>query len=333
MDSGHLRALQGRYWCKFISGASLEDTAVIEPLSWVFALAGVHCIDVAADPAVVQAAYRGIQRAQTPHPPWLMVSLNDDSDPHFRKAHFDPALCPPDCPRPCQRVCPVQAIGPAGVNAPLCYGCGRCLDVCPYGLIQARTYVHRPEAVVTLLQTQPVAAVEIHTQVGHESGFAHLWQVLRPWVARLQVLAVSCPDHDQVIPYLWRLYDIMAPLPCPLIWQADGRPMSGDIGAGTTWATLRLAQKILEAGLPGFVQLAGGTNQTTWPLVQRLGLPVHGVGYGSYARKLLQPYLPDLEDPQTLGTAVSAARTLLPPKTPGAGDWASAAVLGPGVPG
>lgn len=27
--------------------------------------------------------------------PWLMMSVNDDEeDPHFRKAAFDPALCP-----------------------------------------------------------------------------------------------------------------------------------------------------------------------------------------------------------------------------------------------
>lgn len=27
--------------------------------------------------------------------PWLMMSVNDDEeDPHFRKAVFDPALCP-----------------------------------------------------------------------------------------------------------------------------------------------------------------------------------------------------------------------------------------------
>lgn len=27
--------------------------------------------------------------------PWLMTSVNDDEeDPHFRKAFFDPSLCP-----------------------------------------------------------------------------------------------------------------------------------------------------------------------------------------------------------------------------------------------
>ena len=332
MDSGHLRALKAGSWSKLICGASYQDTASIEPLSWVFTLAGVNCIDVCADPAVVAAAERGIQRAGTP-PPLLMVSLNDDTDPHFRKAHFDPQVCPPDCPRPCERVCPVQAITTAGVDGSRCYGCGRCLELCPYQYITARTYVHRPAAVIALLQNQPIAALEIHTQTGHEHSFAHLWQELQPWVQRLQVLAISCPDHPQVIPYLWNLYNIITPLPCALIWQADGRPMSGDIGAGTTWATIRLAQKILDQGPPGFVQLAGGTNQATWPLVQKLNLPVHGVAYGSYARKLLQPYLQNLDDADILAVAVRTARELIAPKRPDAGDWAFAAGLEPTVPG
>ncbi|WP_247215575.1 LdpA C-terminal domain-containing domain [Synechococcus sp. C9] len=332
MDSGHLRALKAGSWSKLICGASYQDTASIEPLSWVFTLAGVNCIDVCADPAVVAAAGRGIQRAGTP-PPLLMVSLNDDTDPHFRKAHFDPQVCPPDCPRPCERVCPVAAISTAGVDAARCYGCGRCLEICPYQYITARTYVHRPAAVIELLHHQPIAALEIHTQTGHETSFAHLWRELQPWVHRLQVLAISCPDHPQVIPYLWNLYKIITPLPCALIWQADGRPMSGDIGAGTTWATIRLAQKILDQGPPGFVQLAGGTNQATWPLVQKLNLPVHGVAYGSYARKLLQPYLQNLDNADVLAAAVRTAQELIAPKKPDAGDWAFAAGLAPTVPG
>ncbi|MEN9213654.1 MAG: LdpA C-terminal domain-containing domain [Gloeomargarita sp. DG02_4_bins_56] len=332
MDSGHLRALAQRSWSKLICGASYQDTASIEPLSWIFTLAGVNCIDVAADPAVVQAAYRGIQRAGTPAP-WLMVSLNDDTDPHFRKAHFDPERCPADCPRPCERVCPVQAISRAGVELPRCYGCGRCLDVCPYGYISARTYVQRPGAVVELLHHQPIAAVEIHTQVGHREAFQRVWQELQPWVTRLPLLAISCQDHDQVIPYLWSLYEIITPLPCALIWQADGRPMSGDIGAGTTQATVRFAQKILAQGPPGWVQLAGGTNAATWPLVRQLNLPVHGVAYGSYARKLLQPYLQNLDNEAVLATAVTLAKRLIHPKTPGAADWASAAAPAPTVPG
>jgi Fe-S-cluster-containing hydrogenase component 2 len=112
---------------------------------------------VAADGAVVAAARRGIAWARQRYgeatdgainrrEPWLMVSLSDGEDPHFRKAWFDPLRCPPSCSRPCERICPALAIPPAqgdasgavGILEERCYGCGRCLPACPLGLIEER---------------------------------------------------------------------------------------------------------------------------------------------------------------------------------------------------
>ena len=83
------------------------------------------------------------------------------------------------------------------------------------------------------------------------------------------------------------------------------------------------------ANLPGYVQLAGGTNHYTVPkLRERQLLPptiskhVHGVAYGSYARVLLAPVFDrlDLQDdnpgkleshPHLLSVAVSIAQELV----------------------
>ncbi len=58
----------------------------------------MDCIDCAADSAVVTAVMEGVSIACSLalelHPaasiviqrPWIMVSINDDEDPHFRKA-------------------------------------------------------------------------------------------------------------------------------------------------------------------------------------------------------------------------------------------------------
>jgi hypothetical protein len=78
--------------------------------------------------------------------------------------------------------------------------------------------------------------------------------------------------------------------------------MSGDIGAGTTHAAIKLGEKVLAANLPGYVQLAGGTNHYTVPkLRERQLLPptssdkhIHGIAYGSYARVLLTSILDEL---------------------------------------
>jgi Fe-S-cluster-containing hydrogenase component 2 len=335
------------HWFKLICGASFQHLPAVRNLTLAYTLAGVDCIDVAADPAVIAAAQEAMEVANSlavaaqqqgfayQGNPWLMVSLNDGEDPHFRKAEFNSQVCPVACPRPCEKICPAQAIvfnrdrdNYSGVVEDICYGCGRCIPICPHDLIYARSYVFTPSAIAPLILSTGVDALEIHTQVGRIAEFKQLWQEIKPWVNRLKLIAISCPDGDGMIEYLWKLHNIIAPLPCPLIWQTDGRPMSGDIGDGTTLAAVKLSQKVLAAGLPGYVQLAGGTNDYTVAklkalgLIKRSGFRVHrlgkvendrspsnsslttsypsisGIAYGSHARVLLSPILEQLE--QTL---------------------------------
>lgn len=352
-----LHALAEGHWFKLICGASFQDLPAVRNLTLAYTLAGADCIDVSADPGVIAAALEALQSAKIlgneakkrgfpfQELPLLMVSLNDGEDPHFRKAQFDPATCPADCWRPCEKVCPADAIIFPSENQPQissgvidqrCYGCGRCLPVCPNQLIFTRSYVSTPEAVLFPhrddiamqgLQTG-IDAIEIHTQIGREKDFQRLWHTLQPGVNQLKLLAISCADGKDLIDYLHSLYKIISPLPCPLIWQTDGRPMSGDLGAGATRAAIKLSEKVLDAHLPGYVQLAGGTNAQTVSKLRALGLlnesrftkwlspnqtggshqenqskfspdSVAGVAYGSYARVLLSPILEKLEQMQT----------------------------------
>ncbi|MEG4249957.1 circadian clock protein LdpA [Microcoleus sp. Pol10D4] len=327
-----LNSLKDGHWFKLICGASFQHLPAVRNLTLAYTLAGADCIDVAADPAAVAAAKEALQvasdlQARTQNRrfggkglPLLMVSLNDGEDPHFRKAEFNPADCPADCWRPCEKICPAEAIvfqsagsGFSGVIDQQCYGCGRCLPICPSQLIYTRSYVSAPAAIAPLILQSGADALEIHTQVGREADFGRLWSSIAPWVGQLKVIAISCPDGDGLIDYLRTLYQIISPLPCPLIWQTDGRPMSGDIGTGTTRAAVKLGQKVLAAQLPGYVQLAGGTNAHTVSKLRAEGLMknvgknfsdppvpyIAGVAYGSYARVLLSPILEQLETMQT----------------------------------
>jgi len=348
-----LNSLKGGHWFKLICGASFQHLPAVRNLTLAYTLAGADCIDVAADPAAIAAAKEALQvaseiQAQTQNPrfdrqglPWLMVSLNDGEDPHFRKAEFNPAECPADCWRPCEKICPAEAIvfpgageGVSGVIDQRCYGCGRCLPVCPSQLIYTRSYVSAPAAIAPLILQSGVDALEIHTQVGRETDFARLWSSINPWVDQLKLIAISCPDGDSLIDYLRTLYQIISPLPCPLIWQTDGRPMSGDIGTGATRAAVKLGQKVLAAGLPGYVQLAGGTNAHTVSKLRASGLMrerrknllipdtpyIAGIAYGSYARALLSPILEQLETMQidrALAMTVAIAPPVAGTKIPG----------------
>ncbi|ELR98094.1 circadian clock protein LdpA [Gloeocapsa sp. PCC 73106] len=339
-----LNSLKEGTWFKLICGASYQHLPAVRNLTLAYTLAGADCIDVAADPAVIVAAKSAIKVATSlgktaqakgflyQNPPILMVSLNDGEDPHFRKAFFESTRCPVDCPRPCEQICPAGAISFSGVLAQQCYGCGRCLPICPHQLIEARSYVSTPGAIAPILYDMGIAAIEIHTQVGRNTDFHRLWQAIAPYQAQLQILAISCPDGENLREYLHSLAQIVKSFPGALIWQSDGRPMSGDIGLGTTHAAIKLAKKVLKAGLPGSVQLAGGTNNyTVTKLIEQNLLKtgdrsshpyVAGVAYGSYARSLLlpildelealNPSLPHLEDyPSLLWQAVDLAHNLV----------------------
>jgi Fe-S-cluster-containing hydrogenase component 2 len=327
---------------KWIGGASNQDLSAIEDLAGLYGLVGVHCLDVAADPAVVMAARRGIAWAQARGAarPWLMVSLSDGSDPHFRKAWFDPAHCPLDCPRPCERVCPAQAIPPpqdrsgappllhphgvmedgavSGVLEERCYGCGRCLPACPLGLIAEREQLLAAAAVPPLLAALRPDAIELHTRIGRAGAFAARLAQVREAGIPLRRLAVSCgvevegappsaatgegnateraaASAERLVDELWdRFAQVRAAGLAPL-WQLDGRPMSGDVGVGTARAAVGLLRRVAGRLPPGPVQLAGGTNDRTLPLVEAMERPergmVAGVAFGSVARARLQGLL------------------------------------------
>lgn len=368
-----LYSLREGRWFKLICGASFQHLPAIRSLVLVYAWAGADCVDVAADPAVIAAARSALDAATrlsstlppSPFPavapwgvptasargvigvPWLMVSLNDGEDPHFRKAFFDPHHCPSDCDRPCERVCPTHAIHvplvpqaaqTTGVSEALCYGCGRCVPVCPYDLIATTARQATPDRLIPELIAAKIDAIEIHTQIGRERAFQRLWGAITPYLGDLKGVAVSChddrPNPTDYLDYLRLLAGVLAPdlarhPDCALVWQTDGRPMSGDLGTGTTRAAIALGQRVAAAGLPGFVQLAGGTNAHTVPKLQRMGLipTLAGVAYGGAARSRLQPLLDQLalreaiagtilpieSQPDLWAAAVAAARSLVAP--------------------
>jgi Fe-S-cluster-containing hydrogenase component 2 len=344
-----LQSLKHGNWFKLICGASFQHLPAVRNLTLAYTLAGADCIDVAADLAVIAATQEALLVAKsltddaqtrgfafTGDLPLLMVSLNDGEDPHFRKAGFNSQECPSDCSRPCEKICPAQAISFhntkddfSGVIAQKCYGCGRCIPICPYGIIYTKSYISTPREIAPLIMSTGIEAVEIHTQVGRLAEFQRLWAAITPWVDKLKLVAISCNDGEGLIDYLKAIYDVIVPRPQFLIWQTDGRSMSGDIGDGTTIATVKLGQKVLTANLPGYVQLAGGTNSYTVPKLKAMGLlndfglpildfgleehnlkskipnpksKIAGVAYGSYARVLLSPILDQLESKEVINT-------------------------------
>uniref|UniRef100_A0ACD5TKU4 Uncharacterized protein n=1 Tax=Avena sativa TaxID=4498 RepID=A0ACD5TKU4_AVESA len=329
-------ALRRGDWVKLICGASFEDAADVRNLSLVYTLAGVDCIDCAADASVVGAVNEGIDVAASFVPavqrPWVMVSVNDDCrDLHFRKAEFDPEECPPNCSKPCEKICPADAISlkrvmargehaqsdpicdklEGGVIMQRCYGCGRCLSVCPYDRIRAMSYVRDPATTAELLKRSDVDAIEIHTTGKGTDMFNTLWNSLGESVNNVKLVAVSLPNAgESTIDFMNAIYTItQSHVEGYNLWQLDGRPMSGDIGRGATRETVSFAIDLtsIPDRPPGFYQLAGGTNLYTVDCLKKAGLfktrtlpgtttnegigsqeaLIGGIAYGGYARKIV----------------------------------------------
>ena len=99
---------------------------------------------------------------------------------------------------------------------------------------------------------------------------------------RLDKISISCglnqsfkkaQEPEDLLKALWERYEILNELDIPLIWQLDGRPMSGDLAPTTSRDTVKLFEKIGSDLPPGLIQLAGGTNEKTHEFLNSNNLP------------------------------------------------------------
>tara|TARA_B100000902_G_C27259585_1_gene889877 strand:- start:142 stop:1170 length:1029 start_codon:yes stop_codon:yes gene_type:complete len=318
-------------WVKLICGASNEDIIAIEDLCAIFSAAGVDYIDVAAEQSIVEAARNGIKWSKEIFgtSPGLMISISDGKDVHFRKAKFNPLKCPPNCPRPCEKICPTFAIDNFGIKESKCYGCGRCISSCPLNLISEYEYHLSKDDLPTTLDKLKPDAVEIHTEINRTDSFEEVVRLLKNSETKLKKISVSCglnqsskslKKPEDLLKALWERYEILTVLNIPLIWQLDGKPMSGDLAPTAGRDTVKLFQSIGSHLPPGLIQLAGGTNGKTHEFLDINNFP-DGIAFGSSARKIMQPFIEFAnknnkklyEYPKSMALAIKKAQNLLKP--------------------
>jgi len=318
-------------WVKLICGASNEDVVSIEDLCAIFSAAGVDYIDIAAEESIAQAARSGIKWSEELFgtSPGLMISISDGKDIHFRKAQFDPSQCPPNCPRPCEKICPAFAIDAFGIKDSKCYGCGRCLKSCPLNLISDYEYNLSKNDLSSTIQKIKPDAVEIHTEIDRKDSFEAVVNILKTSETKLEKISVSCglnqsphkpKDPNDLLIALWERYEILNDLNVPIIWQLDGRPMSGDLSPTTGKDAIKLFERIGSQLPPGLIQIAGGTNGRTHEFLNKNNLP-DGIAFGSSARKIMQPFIEFainnnkrlFEYPEKMSLAIKEAQKLLKP--------------------
>ena len=125
---------------------------------------------------------------------------------------------------------------------------------------------------------------------------------------------------EDLLRAFWERYEILNELNIPLIWQLDGRPMSGELAPSTSRDAVKLFEKIGSNLPPGLIQLAGGTNEKTHEFLKSNNLP-DGIAFGSAARKIMQPLIEFAhknnkklyEYPEIIALAIKKAMKFLEP--------------------
>jgi ferredoxin len=347
-DIGHVtNSLKERKFFKLVCGASLDDINLVENLVYVFTLAGAHVVDLAASADVIFAARRGMEKAINHQPstinPLLMASIQIDKDPHFRKIEVDYAKC--DLCSACVKVCPTEAFKIVSkchserseesncVNRSFasaqddnyakeflysierCYGCGICPSYCHVNALSLIDTNPTPKQTLQEMIDLDVKSIEFHFGKGYVK-LKDIWSDIKELVKKLDLISFSIGSDlltPEEIKEAARLCHELAGE--GIIIQCDGTPMSGGkkTGSGNNndKSSLEVAKIIEELKLPVFLQISGGTDEKSFSRAEELGLKINGVAIGSYARKLVMPYLKDLNNKDNLENATKLAKSLV----------------------
>lgn len=325
-----ISALKQKQFFKLVCGASFTDAKIIEDLSFIFTLGGAHVIDLAPSADVIFAARRGIEKAHqftsssfprfTGSPvhqftPMLMASIQLDKDPHFRKIEVNYNLC--DVCGACVKVCPTEAfrIEPAKFiySMERCYGCGICPSYCHVNALKLVETKPTPKDTLEEMIKLGVRAIEFHFGENYRK-IAKIWDEIKTLVSNLDLLSFSIGSNLLSNEEIKKAANLCYKLASKnIILQCDGVPMSGGLKNGNNKDNLSIevAKIIEEEKLPVFLQISGGTNENSYKKAFQAGVNINGVAIGSYARKILMPYLNNLEDKENLEKAIEIAKGMV----------------------
>ena len=324
-------ALEQKRFFKLVCGASLTDVKMIENLVFVFTLAGAHVIDLAPAADVIFAARRGIEKAidscrrdiacnVSTAPPLIMASIQLDKDPHFRKVAVDYDLC--DLCGACIKACPTEAFKIEKkekfiYSIERCYGCGICPQSCHVNALQMVETSPTPIDTLKEMLLLGIEAIEFHFGENFQK-LEEVWKDISTTVGACcskPLLSFSIGggllSEEQIKKSANLCYKLAGK---GIILQCDGVPMSGarkQIGNNNDEAFIRVAKTIAQENLPVYLQIAGGTNENSFSKTHLAGINIHGVAIGSYAKKLLMPFINDLDKKENLIEAVNIASSLV----------------------
>ena len=303
-----INALDNSRFSKLICGASNTNKKQIERLTLVYSLAGVNVIDIAPDEEIFDSAKNGIMKAkeifrEKPHyfnnfnEPLLMVSLNAGKDNHFRKVKIDNIKCN-NC-FGCINICPAGAFSKQEnilkFNENDCFGCGKCIEYCSFNALSIEQIGKNPE--MTEILNNEIEAIEIHTGKCGIEEVKKFLEKISSIVNNVKILSFSINsalfNREQLIEYASSLAFL---IPKTTIIQIDGESMSATNSNSSALQAIAAANILINSKINAYIQIAGGVNHLTSKYLNLFDLKVSGIGYGTFARKILLPYIEGFND-------------------------------------
>lgn len=312
-----MRALPQRPLCKIISGIGGRDLARVQRLASLYALAGADWLDVALDPAVVEAAMAGLQWAQAhaarPLTMRIMVSCGLPDDPHVGAALLDTSVCATctGCVIPELLTC-VQR--PLAERSAQCPACQACIGACPYGAIRVAPALAASLPQLAACLRAGATGVELHVAGASAVAADRALSELLPQLPAGALLSVSVGADVHALGDLLAVCRTAAARQWPAwLVQVEGPAMQTEQGPGDAQA-IALVQELqrLAPDLP--IQLAGGCDSETARRCVAAGLRLVGLGFGGQARRCVADALGMADfsaDAQVFQAALQRAEVLV----------------------
>ncbi|MBQ7286472.1 MAG: 4Fe-4S binding protein [Candidatus Gastranaerophilales bacterium] len=302
---------------KLVCGAGNEDTDEIEKLVGIYSLAGCNFFDVCANPDVVDAAKRGLDKTTGQKDKYICVSVGIEGDPHITKAKINNDICI-NCQK-CAKTCPhsaiVEKVDQVEINEKRCIGCAQCKEICPKNAIEIYTKIQNYDEILPSLISKKIDCIEFHAISKNEEDVLEKWDLLNKVFDGILCISVdrSTSGDKDLVNLVKKMVEKRKPF--TTIIQADGVAMSGNNDEySTTLQAVATAQMFQKANLEAYIMVSGGTNTKTMELAKLCGVHPNCIAVGSYARKIVKEYLEIdnlLENKEKLNEAVKIAKNLI----------------------
>ncbi len=275
---------------KLVCGAGNEDTESVKKLVYVYTKAGCKLFDLSARKEILNAAKEGAKLAGQVDVDYC-VSIGIKGDKHIKKANINEDKCV-KCGK-CSNICPNDAITSfIKVDEKKCIGCTLCEQKCEACAIQMVERDVDYKTILPYMVKNGVQFLELHIMGHDKTDLEKKWKVINECNPRFASICIDRENfgNKEVLERIKEMISIRKPY--TTIVQADGVPMSGGSDDfKTTLQAVAMAEVIQNAELPVYIMLSGGTNSKTAELAKMCGINYWGIAIGSWARKIVKPYV------------------------------------------